>query len=103
MKPISKNTSHSLVYATLRDVAKLIKTQKLSPVAVVDACLQRIEDHNPTLNAFITILADEAREQAQTAEAEIKAGKWRGPLHGIPVGIQRRVTHPAGDGCRRSA
>ena len=88
MKSTRKNTSHALAYAKLEDVAKLIKTQKLSPVEVLDVCLRRIEDLNPNLNAFITILAEEAREQAQAAEAEIKAGKWRGPLHGIPVGIK---------------
>jgi aspartyl-tRNA(Asn)/glutamyl-tRNA(Gln) amidotransferase subunit A len=75
-------------YATIHELGKLIKAQKLSPVEVVDACLGRIEALNPKLNAFITFLADEAREQAQKAEAEIKAGKWRGPLHGIPVGIK---------------
>ena len=88
MKSTRKNTPDSIEYATLQHVAKLIKTQKLSPVEVVDACLQRIEDLNPKLNAFITVLADEAREQAQDAEMEIRAGKWRGPLHGIPVGIK---------------
>src|SRR5688572_16474761 len=77
-----------LAYATIHELGKLIKAQKLSPVEVVDACLGRIEALNPKLNAFITFLADEAREQAQKAEAEIKAGKWRGPLHGIPVGIK---------------
>ena len=55
---------------------------------VVDACLARIEELNPRLNAFITVLNEEAREQARTADADIKAGRWRGPLHGIPVGIK---------------
>lgn len=75
-------------HATLQEVAKLIQTQEASPLEVVDACLQRIEELNPKLNAFITILADQARAQAKEAEAEIKAGKWRGPLHGVPVGIK---------------
>jgi aspartyl-tRNA(Asn)/glutamyl-tRNA(Gln) amidotransferase subunit A len=75
-------------HAALQDEAKLIRTKKVSPVEVVDACLKRIEEFNPKLNAFITVLADQAREQAKVAEAEIKAGKWRGPLHGIPVGIK---------------
>src|SRR5215207_3848105 len=88
MKSTRKNAPDSIESATLQHVTKLIKTQKLSPVEVVDACLQRIEDLNPKLNAFITVLADEAREQAQEAEMEIRAGKWRGPLHGIPVGIK---------------
>ena len=65
-----------------------IRTQVVSPVEVVNTCLGRIEQINPKLNAFITVLADEAREQANVAETEIKLGKWRGPLHGIPVGIK---------------
>src|SRR6266508_6328102 len=88
MKSARKNTPTSFEHATLQQVAKLIRAQKVSPVEVVDACLKRIEDLNPTLNAFITVLADQAREQAQVAETEIKAGKWLGPLHGIPVGIK---------------
>lgn len=67
---------------------ELIRTQTVSPVEVVNACLKRIEQINPRLNAFITVLADQAREQASIAEREIRAGKWRGPLHGIPLGIK---------------
>ena len=73
------------------DIATLlegIRKQEVSPVEVVNACLMRIEQINPKLNAFITVLADQAREDARVAESEIKAGKWRGPLHGIPVGIK---------------
>src|SRR3984893_2243067 len=65
-----------------------VRMQKVSPVEVVNACLKRIEHLNPKLNAFITVLADQALAQARVAEAEIKAAKWRGPLHGIPVGIK---------------
>ena len=85
---LARQNPQPLEYATLQDVARLIRTQKLSPVDVVEACLKRIEERNPKLNAFITILADQARKQAQAAEADIKAGKWRGPLHGIPIGIK---------------
>jgi aspartyl-tRNA(Asn)/glutamyl-tRNA(Gln) amidotransferase subunit A len=69
-------------------IQKRVRMQKVSPVKVVIACLQRIKQLNPELNAFITVLADQALEQARIAEAEIKAAKWRGPLHGIPVGIK---------------
>src|SRR5260370_42138462 len=62
--------------------------QEVSPVEVVIACLKRIEQLNPKLNAFITVLAEQALAQARVAEAEIKAAKWRGPLHGIPLGIK---------------
>ena len=69
-------------------VRERIRTRELSPVELVNTCLERIERINPKLNAFITILAEQAREQARMAESEIKAGKWRGALHGIPVGIK---------------
>ncbi|HEY6253768.1 MAG TPA: amidase [Candidatus Angelobacter sp.] len=77
--------------AEIEDIAtihKLIRAKEVSPVEVVSACLGRIEQLNPKLNAFITLLGDQALEQARVAEAEIKAGKWSGPLHGIPVGIK---------------
>ena len=67
---------------------ELLRTQQTSPVELVSACLRRIEEWNPRLNAFITVLPAQALEQARLAEAELKAGHWRGPLHGIPVGIK---------------
>jgi aspartyl-tRNA(Asn)/glutamyl-tRNA(Gln) amidotransferase subunit A len=80
-----KNDIH---YLSIHELSRRIQEQKISPVEVVDICLHRIETVAPHLNAFITILKKEAREQAKKAEIEIKAGKWRGPLHGIPVGIK---------------
>jgi len=75
-------------YLGIKEAGDLIQQRKLTPVEIVDAALKRIEELNPKLNAFITVLSDQARGQAKAAEAEIKAGKWRGPLHGIPVGIK---------------
>jgi aspartyl-tRNA(Asn)/glutamyl-tRNA(Gln) amidotransferase subunit A len=75
-------------YADIHDLSAGIQAQSISPVDLVKASLERIERLNPRLNAFITVLADQALEQAGAAEAEIKAGRWRGPLHGIPVGIK---------------
>jgi aspartyl-tRNA(Asn)/glutamyl-tRNA(Gln) amidotransferase subunit A len=80
--------TETLHYLTIRELATLLRTREISPVEVVDACLARIETLNRTLNAFVTVLRDEAREQAKAAEAEMLAGKWRGPLHGVPVGIK---------------
>lgn len=80
-----KNGIH---YLNIRELSTRLQAQKISPVEVVDICLDRIDNFNPELNAFITILKKEAREQAKEAEAEIKAGAWRGPLHGIPVGVK---------------
>src|SRR5262245_17127177 len=72
----------------LSDVSELIRQRRLSPVDLVMTCLERIERLQPHLNAFITVAADAALDAAKTAEGEIQQGRWRGPLHGIPVGIK---------------
>src|SRR3982750_1356730 len=72
------------VHALARDIQRL----EISPVAIVDAYLQRIEALNPRLSAYLTLTAGSAREQALCAETEIAAGRWRGPLHGIPYGVK---------------
>jgi aspartyl-tRNA(Asn)/glutamyl-tRNA(Gln) amidotransferase subunit A len=73
---------------TLAEAAEQIRTRRLSPVDLTGECLANIDRLNPTLNAFITITADSALEQARRAEAEMMAGNWRGPLHGIPIGLK---------------
>ena len=77
-----------MYYESIGQLSRRIREQTVSPVDVLEACLKRIERLNPTLNAFITVMADDAREQAKAAEAEIKAGNWRGPLHGLPVAMK---------------
>jgi aspartyl-tRNA(Asn)/glutamyl-tRNA(Gln) amidotransferase subunit A len=73
---------------TISEIAELLRTKQLSPVELTTATLQRIEQLNPELNAFITITSELALEQAQAAEEEIQRGDWRGPLHGVPIGIK---------------
>lgn len=70
------------------ELAKHFQARSLSPVEVTLACLSRIEKLNPLLNAFITVTADSALQQARQAEIEIQRGNWRGPLHGVPVGLK---------------
>ena len=74
--------------ASIGELSARIRAGTLSPIALVDQCLARIETLNPRLNAFITVTAELAREQARAAEAEIAAGRWRGPLHGLPVAVK---------------
>lgn len=69
-------------------VRRLIPENKVSPTEIVRGCLKRIEQRNPTLNAFIAVTAGQALKQAEEAESEIKKGNWKGHLHGIPVGIK---------------
>src|SRR4051794_18987291 len=75
-------------YLTIAEAARLIAAKELSPVELLDSRLQRIERLDGRLNSFIRVLTDEARATARTAEAEIAAGKYRGPLHGIPIGLK---------------
>ncbi len=75
-------------YSTISEVGKLIREQTVSPVEIVETCFKRIEKINPKLNAFITVLGEQALEQAKQAEVETKRGNWLGSLHGIPVGIK---------------
>src|SRR5215210_3930762 len=75
-------------YLTLAEAARLIETRELSPVELVDSRLSRIEQFDDRLHSFIRVLAQEARAAARAAEAEIAAGRYRGPLHGIPIGLK---------------
>src|SRR5579864_3188670 len=75
-------------YLTIADAARLIEKKELSPVELVDSRLDRIARLDGTLNSFIRVLSDEARAAARAAEAEIAAGRYRGPLHGIPIGLK---------------
>ena len=73
---------------TLAEAADLIRQRKLSPVELTDACLARIDALQGTLNAFITVMGEDVRAEARAAEEEIAAGNYRGPLHGIPIGLK---------------
>ena len=73
---------------SLADVGASIRLKQISPVELTDQALQRIEQLNPRVNAFWTVTADLAREQARNAETDIVKGEYRGPLHGVPVGLK---------------
>ena len=75
-------------FAPISDLARDIRQRRLSPIALVEQCLGRIEALNERLNAFITVTSELARDQARQADVEIAAGNWRGPLHGIPVAVK---------------
>jgi len=78
----------NLAPTTIIELAAALQARKLSAIELTRACLQKIEELNPALNAFITVTADQALAQAQTAEKEIARGDWRGPLHGVPIGLK---------------
>ena len=76
------------MHLTLEDAAIAVRDRRVSPLELTEACLARIEAVEPRLNAFITVTADLARSQARDATAEVAAGRYRGPLHGIPVAVK---------------
>ena len=75
-------------FAPLHEVASLLERRELSPVELTEAILLRIDALDPALNAYQLVLADRAREDARRAEAEIAAGRYRGPLHGVPIAVK---------------
>jgi aspartyl-tRNA(Asn)/glutamyl-tRNA(Gln) amidotransferase subunit A len=72
----------------LEEFGRRLRAGTTTAVEMTDACLRAIEEQDATLNAFILVLADEARQQAREADAELAAGHDRGPLHGVPVSIK---------------
>jgi aspartyl-tRNA(Asn)/glutamyl-tRNA(Gln) amidotransferase subunit A len=73
---------------TLSEASDLVRARKVSSAEITSACLARIARLNPVLNAFITVTAERAMADAKAADRDIANGKWRGPLHGIPVGLK---------------
>jgi aspartyl-tRNA(Asn)/glutamyl-tRNA(Gln) amidotransferase subunit A len=73
---------------TIENLGPRIRGGEISPVELTRDCLDRIEKLNPKLNAYITVLADSALYEARRAEQEILRGDYRGPLHGIPIGLK---------------
>jgi aspartyl-tRNA(Asn)/glutamyl-tRNA(Gln) amidotransferase subunit A len=83
--------SKDYTYMSVAELSTLIRSKKVSPLEITKACLKRIELLNPKLNAFITITAEQALREAKIAETEIKNGRWKGPLHGIPIALKDNI------------
>jgi aspartyl-tRNA(Asn)/glutamyl-tRNA(Gln) amidotransferase subunit A len=73
---------------TITELSQRLASREVSSSDVTEACLERIAAGNGRLNAFITVLADSARADARRADAEIAAGRYRGPLHGVPISLK---------------
>jgi len=73
---------------TIEEFARQIRSKQITAVGVLEQCLERIRTEDPRLNAFIFVMADEARRDARRADEELDAGLDRGPLHGVPISIK---------------
>ena len=78
----------SLFFLPASELGRRIKAKQLSPVALTEGYLERLERIGPKLGAVVTVTRDVAMREAKAAEAEIAAGKWKGPLHGVPYGVK---------------
>ena len=82
---------NDIPYLSATELAGYIESKQLSPLEAVDAYLSRIERVDPKLNSYVTVCAETARAEARQAGEEIAGGGYRGPLHGIPVGVKDQI------------
>jgi len=84
----AEQKQNDLTSLSLGEASELVRKKKVSPVDLTNACLARTQRLNPTLNAFITVMNEQALADAKKAETEIANGRRRGPLHGIPIAVK---------------
>ncbi len=87
-RTLSPMSTSDITALTLAQAAEEIRNQRLSPVELTEACLDHITNEDQRINSFNAVFVLEALESALKAEKEIKKGKYRGPLHGIPVAVK---------------
>jgi aspartyl-tRNA(Asn)/glutamyl-tRNA(Gln) amidotransferase subunit A len=80
-----------LYYLSIHEAQQLIKERKLSPAELTRSVLDRISAVDGKLHAYINLMADSAMAEARAAESEITRGKWRGPMHGIPIAVKDQL------------
>jgi Asp-tRNA(Asn)/Glu-tRNA(Gln) amidotransferase A subunit family amidase len=77
-----------LAFATVRELAELVRTRKISSASLTEMYLERLKRYDPKLKFVVTLSEERALSQAKQADREIAAGKYRGPLHGLPWGAK---------------
>ncbi len=83
--------SDDLSALTLKQASEGIRSRRFTPLELTEACLGRVKTYNPKINAWITVMREQALVQAKALTAEQAAGKLRGPLHGIPIGLKDNI------------
>jgi Asp-tRNA(Asn)/Glu-tRNA(Gln) amidotransferase A subunit family amidase len=86
--PGTPKNLEDVAFAGVRELAELVRTKKVSSLALTQMYLERIKRYDPTLKFVVTLTEDRALAQAKNADREIAAGKYRGPLHGLPWGAK---------------
>jgi Asp-tRNA(Asn)/Glu-tRNA(Gln) amidotransferase A subunit family amidase len=83
----------ALHYQFIVDISAALKAGKLSAVDLLEAMLERIAALEPKLHSYLLVTAEAARAEAKTAAAEIASGRYRGPLHGVPIAFKGSEFH----------
>jgi aspartyl-tRNA(Asn)/glutamyl-tRNA(Gln) amidotransferase subunit A len=73
---------------TIEEFARKLRARDVTALEITNGCLRRIDELQPSLNAFICIMADQARRDAEGADRELASGGDRGPLHGVPIAVK---------------
>jgi aspartyl-tRNA(Asn)/glutamyl-tRNA(Gln) amidotransferase subunit A len=73
---------------SIAELGRALQAREISAETVTTRCLDRIAERNPSINAYITVLGEQALAQARQADAEIARGRYRGPLHGVPISLK---------------
>ncbi|HVG18235.1 MAG TPA: amidase, partial [Blastocatellia bacterium] len=85
---MQKEITEEVLYSSVRELSNMIRARRLSPVALAEGYLDRLERMGAKLGAVVTVTRDLAMREARQAEREISQGRYRGPLHGIPYGAK---------------
>src|SRR5271156_2832200 len=84
-------SSENLSQLSLAEASARLRAGSVTSTQLVEASLSRIQTYNPKINAFITVLREQALKQAKDADADFRAGRSRGPLHGIPIALKDNI------------
>jgi aspartyl-tRNA(Asn)/glutamyl-tRNA(Gln) amidotransferase subunit A len=87
----AQQPAEDLAALSLAEAAARIRSRAVTSTELTEACLARIETYNPKLNCFITVMREQSLAQARELDAEQRAGKLRGPLHGIPIALKDNI------------
>jgi aspartyl-tRNA(Asn)/glutamyl-tRNA(Gln) amidotransferase subunit A len=88
---VDKEKDNDLAALTLKQASDRVRAKKVSPVELTEACLARMKTYNSKTNAWITVMKDQAMAQARVLEKEQHSGKFRSPLHGVPIGLKDNI------------
>ncbi len=77
-----------LAFATVGELSALLRSRRVTSLEITEMCLDRLARFGPELACVVSLTPEIAREQARRADREIAAGRWRGPLHGVPYGVK---------------